>query len=239
MALFDNLINRSQRQSVAPAPRAPEVPGAAPMPSVPRTSVNPPAAARAPVGRPPGPSSPPALGAAGAPLPLAGNTGASSSASATPRASTPVTGGGAPPVVPPAPAPAPAPAGSLPTPSTPTPTTAPGTPAGSSQLTGGAAGGYSVDLQHVPSASEILDLPQGVAINTPFGTIDRATGSLMLSPQGQQAYTQAVQKKRVEFGPHPFAGDPTAEPIPVTLGKPMYNPFTNKWVDRPTTWGRR
>lgn len=71
-------------------------------------------------------------------------------------------------------------------------------------------------------------MPQGVQIQTPYGTVDQS-GKLTLSPDGAVKYQQAVIQKRNEFGVHPFANDPSAPPPPIKLGKPFINPFTGKW----------
>lgn len=99
-------------------------------------------------------------------------------------------------------------------------------------------GGYSLTMDHVPTSAELATVPGGVNVQTPYGTVDRSTGSLTLSPDGKEAYQQAVLRMRSRFGPHPFAKDPNSAPVPATLGKPMYNPFINQWIDRPGGWGR-
>lgn len=225
MGLFDNFAQKVGSARTG-QPRQP-VPGATPMPSTPRTAVPPPSPASGPVGRPPSPS-PTFPGGVGAPLPLTGSPGALPVAPTTPR---------------PSPTPTPAPETAQPvktapenpvTVTAPTPTPA---PAGGAPASGVVPGNMSVAFDHVPTSAELASTPAGVAVQTPFGTVDRATGALVLSPEGKQAYQEAVMRKRNDFGPHPWANDATAPPIPITLGKPMFNPWTARWMDRPAGWG--
>jgi len=199
MAYFDRLVSRDVGQ-----PKAPAVPGGPPRPSLPAQVKNPPGVATAPVGRPS--SGPPAFGgAAGTRLP-----------SVQPPAA---------PAVPTTPGPAARPA--MPRPAAPAaaPAASPTTPPAA--LPG--AGSMAVNFDRVPSAYEISQAPEGTAINTPYGPIDRS-GNIQFTPEGEQKYKEAVVSRRKDFGPHPWAADPAAPPPPARMGGSMINPFTGVWT---------
>lgn len=204
MAFLENLSARQPGQ-----PRQPEVPGAAPRPSVPNTSVTPPAAATSgPIGRPPS-NQPPFAGRASASLPL-------SQAAGPAAPSMPSAAGTSPqkPSMPQQQAVAPTP-GVAPTPP---PQPQIGTPGPAPTL----------QLDRVPSRSELMGMPPGTQVQTPYGTMD-STGKLNLSPEGQAKYKEAVVQRRKAFGPHPFANMPGAPEMPINLGKPAFNPFSGRW----------
>lgn len=192
----------SQNARAPLVPRKPEVPGAPPKPAMPADKAVPPAAAKGPIGRPPLPT-PSFPGGAGRDLPVTGT--------ATPAA-------------PSSPAPRPTAQG------------APGQkrPGAQEQLQGPTETNPAASLVHsfdrVPNMSELLDVPEGVTIQTPYGTMDRS-GKLTLSPEGEVKYKEAMVKRRKAFGPHPFAGDAAAPPAPARLGGRMFNPFSGQWVD--------
>jgi len=107
----------------------------------------------------------------------------------------------------------------LPQPGGPAPTAAQGVPARP-----------TMQLDHVPSRSELLDLPQGVQFQTPYGSVDE-NGNLTPNPEGDAKYREALVERQRKFGPHPWAGDPNAPPPPVALGKPAFNPITGRWLE--------
>lgn len=85
-------------------------------------------------------------------------------------------------------------------------------------------------FDRVPTSSEILDVPEGVKIMTPYGEVGR-DGKLSLSPEGELKFKEAMVNRRKQFGPHPFAGDANAPAAPARLGGRMFNPFSGQWVD--------
>lgn len=208
MGLYDNLVAREAGQ-----PRSPSVPGGAPGVSRPAVMVNPPAAAQGPVGRPSSPA-PPFPGGAGQALPTS-----------------PVARPAAAPAGPPGgfkrPAPAPSQGGM--TPAQPQPVD-PGKVPGQPAAAGGAAPGspFVLRLDRVPSPSELAQLPPGVQIETPYGTMDER-GELQLSPEGRANYQQAVAARLKSYGPSPFAADPNAPKPSVKLGRRSFNPFTGQY----------
>ena len=115
----------------------------------------------------------------------------------------------------------------------PRPGTAPGMaqPAGVPQASVVAPGAAapSFQLERVPTAAEMSQLPEGTTVTTPYGTVD-ASGKLTPNEATQQKYREAVVARRKQFGPHPFASDPNAPQVNVELGKPSYNPFTGQWL---------
>jgi hypothetical protein len=80
------------------------------------------------------------------------------------------------------------------------------------------------------SPNELLDVPEGVRVVTPYGEQGR-DGSLNLNPEGEMKYKEAIVSRRKQFGPHPFAGDPNAPPAPARLGGRMFNAFSGQWVE--------
>lgn len=222
MAFFDSL---AAKLPAGGSPRQPEVAGAPPTPSAPRTTT-PPAVNAGPAGRPPRPS-PSFPGGLGAPLPVAASPAAPVTPTPQPSRETLRPGQRPAPV---APATAPASPGE----------TKPPAPAGPTAAMPGAssATGYSIQLDRVPSRSELMDLPEGVTVQTPYGSVDRE-GNLNLSPEGKMAYQEQVQRQRQRFGPHPLANIPGVQPVPIQLGKPMFNVWTGQWQDRPAGWGRQ
>lgn len=195
MAFFENMMNKAS----APPPR----------PTMP--NVNPPAAASAPVGRPPLPPTPFPGVTAGSSLPLTGSGGAAPAApgaSFTPKppsAQRAVKGrgpGGESAMGQPMASPAP--------PVTTTPAS------------------FSVQFDRIPTAAERAELPPGTSVQTPYGVMG-PDGMLTPTPEGQQLYRQAMVKAQKDFGPHPWAGDPSAPQPPVKLGRSNFNPFTGQW----------
>lgn len=85
-------------------------------------------------------------------------------------------------------------------------------------------------MDRVPDASELATLPEGMQIQTPYGTVDRASGKLSLSPEGKVKYQEAVVQARKKLGPTPFGDIPNAPPMPVRLGRYNVNPFTGQLV---------
>ena len=181
-------------------PRAPAVPGAGLSPGQPAKVMNLPAVASSPVGRPSN-TAPSLPGGAGAALPLS---------KARPTLPTSPAGRPARPSLP---------AGSFKSPLTGrqvlTPTAVP-------------APVPTLQLGRIPSRSEMMDMPPGAKIMTPYGEMGQ-DGTVTATPESQQAYQQAVVKKQKDFGPHPFAGDPNAPQPPARLGKPAFNPFSGTW----------
>lgn len=104
-------------------------------------------------------------------------------------------------------------------------------------MAGAVPGGVSISLDRVPGRGELAMMAPGVQVQTPFGAVDR-DGNLTLSEEGKVKYQEAVAARRRDFGPHPFAGNPDIPPIPVTLGRPSFNPFTGQWQGRPSGWAR-
>lgn len=189
-------------------PRSPEVPGAPPTASRP-SPANPPAVAGAPVGRPPLP--PPSFpGGAGRALPVA-----PTAAAATPSPTQPGPAPGLQRQA--APTKPPMPPGQK----------APGAPA---EAAPALPAPLVQQFDHVPSLGELVDVPEGAQISTPFGTMDRS-GKLTLSPEGEMKYKEAIVARRKKFGAHPFAADPNSPPPEVRLGGRMFNPFSASWVD--------
>jgi hypothetical protein len=84
-------------------------------------------------------------------------------------------------------------------------------------------------MDRVPTRGELSQLPPGVQVATPYGTVG-SDGQLQLSPEGRVLHQQALQKKLQEWGPSPFAGDPNAPKPNIRLGKPAVNPFTGRWT---------
>ena len=232
MALFDSLIAREAGQPTIPA-----VTGGSPGASRPASFVNPPGLTQGRVGRPPRPPSS-FPGGAGSPLSVGSPGVPSGGLPGLP----PGTGGGVPSPLPRPPAPPLGAGGGIPSvprmirppaggpglpngggvPSPPQPMPGPGSGFGS-------AGPFVINVDRVPSRSELLSLPPGVQVQTPYGTIGQ-DGELQLSPEGQARYQQAHQARTTEYGPTPFAGDPNAPKPPVKLGKASVNPFTGKWL---------
>jgi hypothetical protein len=93
-----------------------------------------------------------------------------------------------------------------------------------------AALGLVQSFDRVPTPAELAEVPEGVEVQTPYGAVAR-DGKLTLSPDGEVKYKEAMVKRRKQYGPHPFAGDPNAPPAPARLGGRMFNPFSGQWVD--------
>jgi len=75
----------------------------------------------------------------------------------------------------------------------------------------------------------MLGMPPGTRAMTPYGEVG-PDGNVTPTPEMQQQYQQAVVSRRREFGPTPFASDPSAPQPPVRLGRPSINPFTGQWL---------
>lgn len=205
MAFFEDLMARTA--GGGGMPQQPEVAGGPPVPGQKQPFPNPPAAASGPAGRPSSLPSP-FPGGAGAPLPL------------SPGAAGPAAGSGsAQGFRPPMPG-----------------QREPKSERERGQQTFGAAPGMGLpapqpavfQMDRVPTPEEMAEMPQGVSIQTPFGTMTKE-GGLVLSPEGAMKYQQAIVAGRKKFGPHPWADDPTAPAPPVRLGGAMINPFTGQW----------
>jgi hypothetical protein len=183
-------------------PQTPSVAGAPPMPSMPNTTVASPAAASAPIGRPPMPVPSPPGGPGPFPPPSPGtaSTAAPGARQTSPAAS---------------PGPAPGGAASAPTPA----------PAGP----GDAGGGFGYHLDHVPSAAERATLPPGMRVTTPYGEIGE-DGQLVQTPETAAAHQAKVLEVTKKYGWHPGADDPLAPQPVIRLGRQHFNPFTNQWV---------
>lgn len=194
-------------------PQQPEFPGAPPRPSMPAQSVNQPAAASAPPGRPPmpvptpagspGPFPPPSPGSGSTAAPGAGRSVGLSAPGPTffstpPPGGTAGGGGGA--------------------------GTPPAAPAAAPPV---APLGYRLD--HVPTKAERAGMPPGLQISTPYGDIG-PDGGLVQTPETAAAYQGKVLEVTKQFGWHPGTTDPMAPQPTIRLGKPHYNPFTNEWV---------
>ncbi len=194
-------------------PQAPEVSGATPRPSTPHATVTPPAAATSgPNGRPPS-VQPPFSGRASASLPL--SQAAGPAAPSMPSASGGSSTGPQKPQMPSAPV-------------APTAGVTPVQPQPQQAQIGQANPGPQLHLDRVPSRSELMGLPPGTTVQTPYGTMG-GDGKLTLSPEGQEKYKEAIVQRRKSFGAHPFAGMPGAPEYPIELGKPAFNLFSGQW----------
>jgi hypothetical protein len=85
-----------------------------------------------------------------------------------------------------------------------------------------------MSFDRYPSKYDISQVPEGTNIMTPYGPMDRS-GNIQFTPEGEVKYKEAVVKRRKDFGPHPWAGDPNAPQPPARMGGWMLNPFTGAW----------
>jgi len=86
----------------------------------------------------------------------------------------------------------------------------------------------------VPAPGEAATLPAGAQVQTPVGTFTRDTtgsGSVALSPEGQQKYKESVVKLRKKMGPTPKAMTlPGAPELPAEPGKHNFNPWSGQFT---------
>ncbi len=83
-------------------------------------------------------------------------------------------------------------------------------------------------LNRIPTAADLLDMPPGVQVRTPYGDLD-PEGNIMKSPAYEQKHKEAIVRARQKFGPHPWAGMAGAPEPQIDLGKHHFNPFTNQF----------
>ena len=85
----------------------------------------------------------------------------------------------------------------------------------------------SMRLNRMPKPGEMLGIPPGIDIETPYGMLDQE-GGLVKSPEYEQKHKEAIVRARQKFGPHPWNGMAGAPEPTIELGKSHFNPFTNQ-----------
>lgn len=85
----------------------------------------------------------------------------------------------------------------------------------------------SLMLNRIPSPGEMMGLPPGVQVQTPYGMLDDE-GNLIKSPEYEQKNKEAIVRARQKFGPHPWNGMAGAPEPNIELGRSYFNPFTNQ-----------
>lgn len=118
-----------------------------------------------------------------------------------------------------------APQPGAPVPATPTPKAAtPGTKQPAVKPAAGAA----------PVANPAVPMPLG----TPVTSANGGAPDLLISPEGDARYREAVLQGRESLGPIPRIFRHASLPeMPFELGAHNYNPFTGAWSDRPDAGG--
>lgn len=83
-------------------------------------------------------------------------------------------------------------------------------------------------LNRIPSRADLLDLPPGITVRTPYGDLDQ-DGNIAVTPEYEQKHKEAIARARMKFGPHPWAGMAGAPEMEMKLGGGFFNPFTNQF----------
>ena len=89
-------------------------------------------------------------------------------------------------------------------------------------------GGHVIMLNRMPRPGDLMDLPPGVTVRTPYGDLDEE-GNIKTSPEYDQKHKEAIARARQKFGPSPWAGIAGAPEMDMKLGGSFYNPFTNNF----------
>ena len=90
------------------------------------------------------------------------------------------------------------------------------------------AGPTVLMLNRMPRPGDLLDLPPGITVRTPYGDLDEE-GNIKTSPEYEQKHKEAIARSRQKFGPSPWAGMAGAPEIDMKLGSSFFNPFTNSF----------
>jgi hypothetical protein len=85
----------------------------------------------------------------------------------------------------------------------------------------------SLRLNRMPLPGEMLGMPPGIQVETPYGLLDDE-GNIQKSPEYEQKHKEAIVRARQKFGPHPWNGMAGAPEPNIELGKSHFNPFTNQ-----------
>jgi hypothetical protein len=85
-----------------------------------------------------------------------------------------------------------------------------------------------VMLNRLPRPGDLLDLPPGITVRTPYGDLDEE-GNIKTSPEYEQKHKEAIAKARQKFGPTPWGGMAGAPEPNIILGKSFFNPFTRSF----------
>ena len=83
-------------------------------------------------------------------------------------------------------------------------------------------------LNRLPRPGDLLDLPPGITVRTPYGDLDEE-GNIKTSPEYEQKHKEAIARARQKFGPTPWGGMAGAPEMEMQLGKSFYNPFTRSF----------
>ncbi len=83
-------------------------------------------------------------------------------------------------------------------------------------------------MNRMPTSSDLLDIPPGVTVRTPYGDLDQE-GNIVKTPEYEQKHKEAIVRARQKFGPHPWAGMAGVPEPTIELGKGHFNPFTNQF----------
>lgn len=83
-------------------------------------------------------------------------------------------------------------------------------------------------LNRMPQPGEMLGLPPGIQIRTPYGDLD-PEGNIVKSPEYEQKQKEAIVRARQKFGPHPWNGMAGAPEPKIEIGRSHFNPFTNNF----------
>lgn len=85
----------------------------------------------------------------------------------------------------------------------------------------------SLRLNRMPKPGEMLGMPPGIQVETPYGLLDDE-GNIQKSPEYEQKHKEAIVRARQKFGPHPWNGMAGAPEPNIEIGKSHFNPFTNR-----------
>lgn len=83
----------------------------------------------------------------------------------------------------------------------------------------------------MPSGFDMRTLQPGEQAQTPWGPAvmgEDGKPRIQFTPEGEQAYRQAVvaERKKIRL---PAGFEPLADSLPVTPGRPIFDPFSGKW----------
>ena len=84
---------------------------------------------------------------------------------------------------------------------------------------------HVIMLNRMPRPGDLMDLPPGVTVRTPYGDLDEE-GNIKTSPEYEQKHKEAIARARQKFGPTPWGGMAGAPEMDIQLGKSFFNPFT-------------
>jgi hypothetical protein len=89
-------------------------------------------------------------------------------------------------------------------------------------------GGQVLMLNRMPRPGDMIGLPPGITVRTPYGDLDEE-GNIKTSPEYEQKHKEAIARARQKFGPTPWAGMAGAPEHQMELGKSFFNPFTRSF----------